>query len=256
MDQFLQFDPAFYWVAVPGVLLTGLSKGGFGGGLAMLGTPMLAIVISPVQAAAIMLPVLLLMDAIGLWSYRGRVNWQVILDTVPAAFVGIFIGWWTAAQVSDDWIRLIVGMIAVVFAVNQATKDLLKRAASGRNRTSAAFWGTFAGFTSFIAHAGGPPYQAYTLPLKMEKLLFAGTGVVFFAIINSAKVLPYFALGQFDTTNLTASLTLMPLAVIGVLVGVWAVKKVSQRFFYNLTYIAMIVVGAKLLWDGRAALGL
>lgn len=250
MEHFFQLGPAFYWIAVPAVLLTGLSKGGFGGGLAMLGTPMLALAISPVQAAAIMLPVLILMDIVGLWNYRGSANWQILRDMLPAAMAGIFIGWWTASMVSDNLIRILVGVVAVLFAINQALRDLRKLSAGNRNRLAASFWGAIAGFTSFISHAGGPPFQAYTLPLKLEKLIFAGTGVVFFAIVNAVKVVPYFALGQFDAANLATSLSLMPLAIIGVLVGIWSVKKVSQTFFYNFTYVAMILIGFKLIWDG------
>ena len=253
-EDLLQFGPVFYAVAIPAVFLVGLSKGGLGGGLGMLGTPLLALIVSPVQAAAILLPVLLLMDAISLYSYRGIVDWKIIRTMVPAAGIGIGLGWATASLVSDDWIRIIVGAIALLFAVNQITKDLLKRHASTPNPIAAGFWGAFAGFTSFIAHAGGPPYQAYTLPLKMEKMLFAGTSVIFFAAINSLKILPYFLLGQFSTENLYTSASLLPVAIIGVLTGVALVKRISQAFFYQFTYVVMLIVGTKLVWDGRVAL--
>ena len=247
-------DAFFYFVAVPAVLLTGLSKGGFGGGIAMLGTPLLALAISPIQAAAIMLPVLILTDIIGLASYRGLYDRQILADFLPAAVIGIFAGWLTAAMVSDDWIRILVGLIAVVFALNQFARDFRRLPAAPRNRIAAAFWGSLTGFTSFIAHAGGPPFQAYVVPLKIDKMIFAGTGVVAFAVINAVKVIPYFALGQFTVQNLQISATLMPMAVAGVLSGVWLTRRVPQTIFYNITYAAMIAVGFKLLWDGRAAL--
>lgn len=250
----MQFGPAFFAIAIPAVFIVGLSKGGFGGGLAMLGTPLLALVISPVQAAAILLPVLLLMDAISLYNYRGIVHWGIIKVMLPAAIIGILLGWMTAHMVSDDWIRIIVGAISLVFAVNQITKDLLRRNANTPNFFAGSFWGCFAGFTSFIAHAGAPPYQAYTVPLKMEKLLFTGTSVVFFASVNALKVLPYFFLGQFTSENLSTSLALLPVAVVGVLTGVTLVKKISQNFFYKVTYFFMLIIGIKLIWDGRSAL--
>lgn len=252
--ELLQFGPAFFAIAIPAVFLVGLSKGGLGGGLAMLGTPLLALVISPVQAAAILLPVLLMMDAISLYNYRGTVNWSIIRIMVPAAVIGILIGWATASLVSDDAIRIIVGAISLLFAANQITKELLKRSASTPNLLAAGFWGSFAGFTSFIAHAGAPPYQAYTVPLKMEKLLFVGTSVIFFASINALKVIPYFFLGQFSSENLTTSLSLLPIAIIGVLTGVKVVKMISENFFYRVTYIFMLIIGFKLIWDGRFAL--
>lgn len=247
-------DTFFYLVAVPAVLLTGLSKGGFAGGIAMLGTPLLALAISPVQAAAIMLPVLILMDIIGLASYRGIYDRQILADMLPAALAGILAGWLTATLVSDDWIRILVGLIAISFAINQITRDFRRLPPAGRNRIAAAFWGALTGFTSFIAHAGGPPFQAYVLPLKPDKMTFAGTAVVAFAVINAVKVIPYFALGQFTAQNLWTSAALMPVAVAGVLLGVWLTKRVPQTVFYNITYAAMIVVGFKLLWDGQAAL--
>lgn len=253
-NQLLQFGPAFFAIAIPAVFLVGLSKGGLGGGLAMLGTPLLTLVIAPVQAAAILLPVLLVMDAISLYNYRGVVDWAIIKIMVPAALVGIMLGWATASIVSDDWIRVIVGAISLLFAINQITKELLKRKANTPNIFAASFWGCFAGFTSFIAHAGGPPYQAYTVPLKMEKMLFAGTSVVFFASINTLKILPYFFLGQFSSQNLATSVSLLPIAAIGVLTGVALVKKVSQNFFYRFTYTIMLIIGCKLIWDGRHAI--
>lgn len=246
-------DLVFFAIAIPAVLLTGLSKGGFGGGLAMMGTPLLALVISPVRAAAIMLPVLILMDIVALLSYRGQVKWTIIRQMIPGALAGIALGWATAAYVEENAIRVVVGVIAILFALNQALADRLKRPPTREHLPRATFWGVVAGYTSFVSHAGGPPFQAYTLPLKMDKLLFAGTGVVFFAIVNAVKVAPYLALGQFSAENLRASAMLLPIAVVGVLSGVWAVRRVSQGVFYQITYVAMIVIGSKLVYDGLAA---
>lgn len=254
MLQSLPIEPMFYAVAIPAVLLVGISKGGFGGAMAMIGTPLMALMITPVQAAAIMLPVLLMMDAIGLWTFRGTVSWKIVTHFIPGALLGIIAAWWTANSVSDDWTRLITGIIAIVFALNQILRDLNHKPPQTHNLAKAGFWGTIAGFTSFIAHAGGPPYQAYTLPLKLEKMVFAGTGIVVFAIINTAKVIPYFALGQFTAINLWTSISLFPIAIAGVLIGYWAVKRVSQALFYHITYLAMLMIGVKLILDGKAAI--
>lgn len=247
-------ETAFFVFAIPAVILTGLSKGGFGGGIGMLGTPLMALAVDPLTAAAIMLPVLLMMDAIGLVSYRGNVRWSVIRSMLPGALAGIALGWATAAAIPEAAIRALVGVIAIAFALNQIVADWRKRDARQENLARATMWGAVSGYTSFVSHAGGPPFQAYTLPLRIEKLQYAGTSVVYFAIVNTAKVAPYLALGQFSTKNLSASLTLMPVAVVGVLLGVWAVRRVSQTLFYRVTYAVMLVVGAKLLFDGAAAL--
>lgn len=254
LSQFLSANPWFFAFAIPAVIVTGLSKGGFGGSIAMLGTPILALTMPPIQAAAVLLPVLLFMDLIGLLNYRGKVKWSIIRSVIPACAVGITIGALTASYVSDDFIRILVGLVAISFALNLMLRDFLKFEKQEESLPRATFWGTIAGFTSFISHAGGPPYQAYTLGLKLDKILFAGTSVYAFAMINAMKTLPYFLLGQFNSENLAISAILLPIAVTGVMLGVWAVKHVSQTFFYNFTYVAMFVVGTKLLWDGRLAI--
>lgn len=243
-------DWTFYSFAIPAVLLTGIAKGGFGGSLGMLATPIIALVISPVQAAAIMLPILILMDIIGLINYRSKVDWSIIRSMIPGGLLGIGIGWATASMVSENMVRLMVGVVAIIFAINMFVRELRKMGAQERNGLLAAMWGTVCGFTSFISHAGGPPYQAYTLPLKMDKMIFAGTSIMMFSIINAVKLVPYFALGQFTTDNLFASFTLMPVAFFAVLLGVWLTKRVAQDIYFRLTYIAMFIIGVKLLWDG------
>lgn len=245
--------PADYWfyvIAIPAVVITGMSKGGFGGGVGMLGTPLLALAVDPVRAAAILLPVLVAMDLVGLLSYRGRVHWSIVRQMMPGAVFGTALGWATAAMVPDNAIRMLVGVIAIAFALNSFFAEWMKRAPKRESIAAATFWGTVAGYTSFVAHAGGPPYQVYTLPLKLDKVLFAGTTVVFFSILNAIKIVPYLMLGQFSGKNLSLSASLMPVAVAGVLLGVWLVRRVSQNVFYMVTYVTMLAVGAKLVWDG------
>lgn len=249
--------PAEYWfylIAVPAVIITGMSKGGFGGGVGMLGTPLLTLAVDPVRAAAILLPVLVAMDIVGLLSYRGRVQWSIVRQMMPGAVAGTALGWATAALVPDNAIRTLVGVIAIAFAVNSFFAEWMRRAPKRESIAGATFWGTVTGYTSFVAHAGGPPFQVYTLPLKLDKVLFAGTTVVFFAILNAMKLVPYLMLGQFSTENLRLSATLMPVAVAGVLLGVWLVRRVSQKVFYMVTYVTMLAIGVKLVWDGLSAL--
>jgi uncharacterized protein len=245
-------DVWFYLIAIPAVIITGMSKGGFGGGVGMLGTPLLALTVDPVRAAAILLPVLILMDIVGLISYRGQVHWSIVRQMMPGALAGTALGWATAALVPDSAIRILVGVIATTFAINLMFGEWMQRAPKRESIAGASFWGTVAGYTSFVAHAGGPPFQVYALPLKLDKMLFAGTPVVFFAILNAVKVVPYLVLGQFSEANLAVSASLMPVAVAGVLAGVWLVRRISQRLFYAVTYVTMLVVGLKLVWDGMA----
>nr|WP_319384158.1 sulfite exporter TauE/SafE family protein [uncultured Roseibium sp.] len=243
-------DPWFYFAAFPAVILVGLSKGGFGGTLAMLAVPILTLAISPLQAAGIMLPILLLMDVVALLAYRGRADWTCLAIMLPAAVVGIVIGWAAAAWVNDNFITLLVGVTSLAFVADYVFKRRKQETSSGHKPAWGFFWGGVAGFTSFISHTGGPPYQMYTVPLRMPKLLFAGTAVIFFAAVNAIKVVPYFLLGQFDTTNLATSAVLMPLALVATLAGVRLIRIINAETFYKLIYVFMGLIGAKLTYDG------
>ncbi|KZM50628.1 sulfite exporter TauE/SafE family protein [Labrenzia sp. OB1] len=243
-------DPWFYAAAIPSVFLVGLSKGGFGGTFAMLGVPVMALVVSPLQAAGIMLPILIVMDAIALLAYKGRADWKSLIILFPAALVGIGAGWAAAAYVNDSFVTLLVGVISIAFVADYVFVRRKETTAPGHNVPKGTFWGAVAGFTSFISHTGGPPFQMYMLPLRLAPMLFAGTAVIFFATINAIKLVPYFLLGQFDSTNLTTSVTLFPVALIATLAGVRLVRIVKAETFYGIIYVFMAVIGVKLTYDG------
>lgn len=248
-------DPHFYLVGIPAVILVGLSKGGFGGAMALLGVPLLALVVSPVQAAAILLPVLIVMDMVSLWTWRGFIDKRLIAIMLPGAFAGIAIGWLTAAVVTADHVRLIVGLITFLFFLRWAIGKLRRdERASRHNPPKGFFWGAVSGFTSFVAHAGGPPFQIYALPLRHDPKIYTGTSVIFFAVVNAVKVIPYFALGQFDATNLSASAILMPLAPLATLAGAWIVRRMRPEIFYPFMYIMILIVSLKLIHDGVTGL--
>lgn len=245
-------DPLFYAVAIPAVILVGLAKGGFVGALAMLSVPLISLVISPVQAAGILLPILIAMDVFALWAYRGVYHKPNLKILLPAALTGITIGWLTAAYVSDGHVRLIVGIIAFLFTLDYW---ISWRGADtpGVNVAKGGFWGTVAGFTSFVAHAGGPPVQIYLLPQKLEPRLYIGTSVIFFTVVNWLKVIPYAALGQLGFENLATSAVLAPLAPLSIFTGAWLVKKLNVETFYALAYVMIFVISLKLMWDGAGA---
>jgi len=242
-------NPLFWVTAVIAVIITGISKGGFGG-LALLAVPLMALTISPIQAAGIMLPILIVMDWVSLWAYRKTWDKKILMLMVPAGIIGIVFGAAFAGQVDDQFVRICVGVIAVGFSVYAIFKPKGRKNHVKGNFAIGGIAGIVAGFTSFIAHAGGPPFQAYTIPQELEKKVYAGTAVIFFAIINFVKLIPYAMLGQFDKTNLTTSLILIPLAPIGVLIGVWLLNRINQQLFYRILYGLIFVVGVKLLWDG------
>ena len=245
-------DPWFYAVAVPAVLLFGISKGGFGGGLGIVAVPMLALIISPIQAAAILLPILCLMDLFSVWAFRGKwVNREIRL-LVPASLLGIGIGTLLFEYMSPAIIRLLLGAVAISFTLHHW---ISRRLADGTQQQPfppqvGVIAGAVAGFTSFIAHAGGPPLNMYLLRRELDRTLFVGTAVLFFTAVNYVKLVPYAWLGQFDADNLGTSLVLSPLAPIGIGIGYWLHHRVSDRFFFAVVYVMLFLVGVKLVYDG------
>lgn len=251
-------DPLFYVVATIGILLVGISKGGFGGGLGMLGVPMMALVIDPILAAAILLPILCMMDVLGVWAYRRTFDRVNLMILVPAAFAGTVIGTLTFKFMSVDMLRLMIGLLAVWFTLDYAIRKRIGRLPpkTPPNALKGGFWGTVAGFTSFIAHAGGPPLNVYMLPQRLDKTLYVGTTVILFFTINWVKLIPYSWLGLFDATTLLTALILLPLAPVGIYLGIWLHSRIPQDLFYTLCYGFLFATGCKLLWDGsRGILG-
>jgi uncharacterized membrane protein YfcA len=245
-------DPWFYAVALPAVALIGLSKGGFGGALGVVGVPLMSLAMPPVQAAAILLPILVLMDISALWAWRGKPrDWLTIKNMIPGALAGIGVGWLAAAVVSEAMVKLIVGVIAFGFVLRWLWQKFAGRdKAHPHNTPAGAFWGAVSGFTSFVAHAGGPPYQVYALPLGQSPQLYTATSVLFFAIVNAVKLVPYFALGELDTGNLTASAALMPVAAVTTLAGAAIVRRMKAEIFYPITYALVFFLSLKLILDG------
>ena len=210
--------------------------------------PLLSLVISPVQAAAIMLPILILMDLIGVYAYRRDWDRKIMQVIMPAGLVGIGIGWVTFNYLNDDWIRVLLGVIACGFVAWNVVAGLPAPAQPSRWKGYACAAGS--GFTSFVAHSGGPPLAIYLLPMRLDKALFVGTTIIFFTAINAAKIVPYLMLGLFDARNLGTAVALLPIAVIGILFGIWVRKRLSTLWFYRIAYTLMFVTGTKLLWDG------
>ena len=248
-------DPWFYVAAVPAVLLFGIAKGGFGGGLGVLAVPLMALVVSPLQAAAVLLPILCLMDLVGLWAYRGRWLWPELQILVPASLVGIAAGTLLFGYMSAATVRIIVGIVAIAFAVHYVYSMRHKPGSELPYFPPAVgvAAGATGGFTSFIAHAGGPPISMYLLRRPLDRTDFVATTVLLFAVINYVKLLPYGWLGQLSAENLLTSLVLAPLAPLGVYAGVWLHRRVSDRFFFRLMYVVLFAVGCRLLYDGITA---
>jgi uncharacterized membrane protein YfcA len=245
-------DPYFFLTAIPAVIIYGIAKGGFAGGLGIIAVPLMALFIPPLQAAAILLPILCVMDLVALWKYRGRWILSELTLLIPASFIGIAVGALLFSQMSPAIIRLILGTIAIAFTLHYWAQNWRSNGSVQRHfgPVVGVFAAATSGFTSFIAHAGGPPLGMYLLRRGLDKTAFVATTAVFFTVVNYVKLVPYTWLGQFDSSNLKTSLVLMPLAPISILMGVWLHNRVSEKLFFGVAYASLFLVGTKLMWDG------
>ncbi len=250
-NGFLFTTPLDIFVAFFVAVLVGLSKGGLGGTMAILGVAVLSLIIPPVQAAGILLPLLLVMDFIGLAAWWGRWDLRMVGVMLPGAIVGVAVGWLTAALVSDAVVRLVIAGIALGYLVSYVVARRRATITPRPQHTGrATFWAFLAGYGSFVAHSGGPAYQVYAMPLRAAPAIFTGTSTLFFTLVNIAKLVPYTALGQFDTTNLVTSATLMPVAAVSTLAGAAIVRRMRAEVFYPLMHALLLILALKLLWDG------
>jgi hypothetical protein len=241
-------DPFFYAVSIPAVLLLGISKSGFGAGFGSLAVPMMALAVTVPQAAAILMPVLLVMDLLGMAAFRKDFDQKLLKFLLPFGLLGIGVGTLLFKLLDPKVVAGIVGGFTLLFLAQRLLFPPKPGAAPPPRWVGAILTAT-SGFTSFIAHAGGPPINAYVIPLKMKPMLFTGTMAFFFFFINLAKWIPYAWLGLLDTRNFATSLVLLPLAPVGVWVGVRIAKNINPVLFYRFIYVGMALTGIKLLWD-------
>jgi uncharacterized membrane protein YfcA len=243
----IQSTLLFFLVAGVAAFFVGASKGGLPM-VGVLGVPLLALVMPPVAAAALLLPVYIVSDMVGLWAYRREYSPRNLIILLPAMVFGVGLGWATA-HITEDWmVTLLVGIVGIYYCAS-----IVLRKANAPPKPAdiprGLFWGTIAGFTSFVSHTGGPPYQAYVLPQKLPKMMFAGTSTIVFAIINLVKVVPYWALGQFNLGNLEVAAMLSPVAVAGALAGYKLTSVIPEKLFYRLVEVALFVVSLKLVYE-------
>lgn len=233
------------------MLLTGVSKAGLGGGAGGVSTPLLSMVISPVTAAAIMLPVLCVMDLFGVRAYVGLWDRRLVRRIVAGGLAGCAAGAATFSWLDENWIRILLGTIALGFL---AWSYMPRKTLVQPSPAAGWFWSALSGYTSFVTHAGGPPLMAYLLPLRLERTTFIASSMVFFAAMNYAKILPYLWLGLFDARNLATSVALAPFGIAGIYLGVRLQKRIEPRTFYRVVHTLLFLTGAKLLYDGLSGI--
>jgi uncharacterized membrane protein YfcA len=251
-------DPLFYALAIPAVLALGLSKGGFVG-VGQMALPLFALAMPPLEAAAIMLPIMIVQDAFAVWVYRKSWDRRIFTIVICGMTIGVGIAWAVASVISESAVRLFVGVLTVAFAIYgwigpQAFAAELDRDIGKPGVAGGLFWGAMSGFASTICQAASPPYQMYVLRLNLPKMVFVGTTAMVLAALNWIKVVPYVALGQFTAKGFATSLILLPLALATNQLGFWLVKKVPTEAFYKIILVLMFVVGLELTRGGVVGL--
>lgn len=244
-------DPSFYLAAIPALLIVGISKGGFGGGIGLVAVPMMSLAISPVTAAAIMLPILILMDMFALKGFKGNFDKGLLWQIFPASLAGVIAGALSFHLLSETHIKLMIAILALLFCADAARKSIQKKVVIGKkpNRLVGALWSFMAGYSSFSVHAGGPALNFFLLPLRLSKTVYVSTSIAFFTFINLVKVIPYISLGLFTRETLMTALVLAPLAPLGIWLGIWLHNRVEEGLFYRLCYLFLFITGIKLGYD-------
>jgi uncharacterized membrane protein YfcA len=203
---------------------------------------------SPLQAAGLLLPIYIVSDWLGLWAYRRAYDKRVLKILVPATAAGVFIGWATASLVSEHVVGGVIGTLGAAFAASRLLGYGQTTAGRPAQVGPGIFWGAAAGFTSFVSHSGGPPYQIYALPLKMPKAIFAGTSTILFTWVNSVKLPAYWSLGLMSFDNLHIAVWLLAPAAAAVYAGVWLVKVIPEGLFFKLVLWALLILSLRMIW--------
>jgi uncharacterized membrane protein YfcA len=251
LDFPLITDWHFYAVAIPAVLLVGISKSGFGMGFGALAVPLMALTVTVPQAAAIMMPVLLMIDLMGLAALRRDYDKALLKFLLPFGLLGVVIGALLFKLLESHIVAGVVGVFTLLFL---AQRLLFPPSADSAPppRWAGAILTAASGFTSFVAHAGSPPLSAYLIPLRIAPVVFAATVSYFYFFINLAKWIPYAWLGLLNMENLATSIVLLPLVPVGVWSGVWLARRIQPVLFYRLVYTGLFLTGSKLVWDAFA----
>ena len=239
-------DIVYWGLALAASFFVGASKGGLPL-VGLLSVPLLSLVMPAGLAAGLILPIYILSDLYGLWIYRREYDTRNIAILVPAGAIGILIGWATAHVTNEDMVKFFVAIIGLAYCLDAVTKTWRIVPSKQADVPRGLFWGTIAGFTSFVSHAGGPPYNMFVLPQKLPKMVYAGSTTIIFAIINLLKLPPYWILGQVNLSSLEQCIYLAPISLFGAWAGYQLTRVLPEKIFYRAIEVALFVVALLLL---------
>ena len=245
----MEINLLFFFTVIPAIILYGIAKSGLGGSMTLISIPLMTIVMPLNQALGIILPILIFSDFIATYKYRKEFDFSTLKLMIPFAAIGIIVGSFTFSYFSEDLLKFIIGLMGFIFSGHYFFFKRNKEAKSQKNFLKGGICSTMAGFTSFCVHAGGTPVSIYMLPLRLKKEIYVGTRIIFFTFVNLIKLPLYINLSMtsFDTFKL--SVTLFPVAFLGILIGYRLIKIIEEKLFYNILYILIFISSSKLLYD-------
>ena len=244
----MEFELTYFFYAALGSVLIGLSKGGLPA-TGMLAVPILSLSISPIHATTLLLPIYIISDVVGVWLYRKNFSAFNVKVLIQVGLIGVFVGWFTATMISEVVVTFLIGLIGISFCLNAWLRKVKIDEPQIPKTVPGLFWGSLTGFTSFISHAGAPPFQVYVLPQKLSKADFAGTATLVFAAINLAKIVPYQDLRPYQWGDLIEALYLIPFAIAGTYAGAILTKKIPDKLFFLWVQIGLFAISLKLIWS-------
>ena len=245
----MELNFLFFITIIPAIILYGIAKSGLGGSMTLISIPLMTIVMPLNEALGIVLPILIFSDFIATYKYRKEFDLPTLKLMVPFAAIGVVIGSLTFSYFSEELLKFIIGLMGFLFAGHYFFLKKNKEAKSEKNFFKGGICSTISGFTSFCVHAGGTPLSVYLLPLRIEKSKYVGTRVLYFTFVNLVKLPIYIYLSMINLNNLKISFLLMPLVVIGVLIGYYLVKVIEEKLFYNIIYVLIFLSSSKLILD-------
>ncbi len=245
----MELNFLFFITVVPAIVLYGIAKSGLGGSISLISVPLMTLVMPLSQALAVILPILIFSDIIAAYRFRKEFDFNTLKIMIPFAAFGIIIGSFTFTFISEELIKLIVGIMGFLFAGHYFIFKKKKIIATKKNIFKGAICSSIAGFTSFCVHAGGTPTSIYLLPLRLKKEIYVGTRIIFFTFVNLIKLPLYIYLSMVNLETFSQSLMLIPLAIIGIFIGYRILKIIEENVFYNMIYVLILIASSKLIYD-------
>jgi uncharacterized membrane protein YfcA len=230
------------------IVLIGLAKGGLGGTLGVLATPLMSLVMPADQVIGLLLPILMTADVFAVASHWQRWDRKQLLLLMPGSVIGMLLGTVFIAVISPETLRRGIGVIVLIFVLYRLFERQILSFMQYTPRNWHGFVaGGVAGFSSTLAHTGGPPVAIYLLMQNIQPRAFVATSALFFAIVNWIKVPSYLYIGLFDWALLGQVLWLLPLLPVSVWIGKWISTRINKTTFDWIIVIILALTAIFLL---------